>query len=103
VSVPESARKRVLVLEPDPEHAERLRALLTRAGLAPTLTTESRQLLEAFRRTPPEAVVVDAARAERDHLLSALRRDGASTPILVVTSPGSLADAVRLLRDGADD
>ena len=103
MSVPESARKRVLVLEPDPEHAERLRALLTRAGLAPTLTTESRQLLEAFRRTPPEAVVVDAARAERDHLLSALRRDGASTPILVVTSPGSLADAVRLLRDGADD
>jgi two-component system response regulator HydG len=103
VSVPESARKRVLVLEPDPAHAERLRALLARAGLAPTLTSESHQLLEAFRRTPPDAVVVDAARAERDHLLSALRRDGGTTPILLVTGPGSLADAVRLLRDGADD
>ena len=103
MSVPESARKRVLVLEPDPGHAERLRALLARAGLAPTLTQESHQLIDAFRRTPPDAVVVDASRAERDHLLSALRRDGATTPILVVTGQASLADAVRLLRDGADD
>jgi two-component system NtrC family response regulator/two-component system response regulator HydG len=67
------------------------------------LTHESHQLLEAFRKTPPDAVVVDAGRAERDHLLSALRRDGGTTPILLVTGPGSLADAVRLLRDGADD
>ena len=93
----------MLVLETDPEHAERLRALLTRAGLAPTLTTDPRQTLEAFRRTPPDAVVLDAARVERDQLLGALRRDGATTPILLVTDASGLAEAVRLLRDGADD
>jgi len=93
----------VLVLETDPEDAERLRALLTRAGLAPTLTTDPRQTLEAFRRTPPDAVVLDAARVEREQLLSALRRDGVTTPILLVTDASGLAEAVRLLREGADD
>ena len=100
---PESARKRVLVLETDPGHAERLRALLTRAGLTPTLTTDPRQTLELFRRTHPDAVVLDAARVERDQLLGALRRDGTTTPILLVADPAGLAEAVRLLRDGADD
>ena len=100
---PEAARKRVLVLESDPAHAERLRALLTRAGLAPTLTTEPRQALDLYRRTHPDAVVLDAERAEREQLLGALRRDGTTTPILIVTDPGGLAEAVRLLRDGADD
>ena len=93
----------MLVLETDPEDAERLRALLTRAGLAPTLTTDPRQTLEAFRRTPPDAVVLDAARVEREQLLSALRRDGVTTPILLVTDASGLAEAVRLLREGADD
>ena len=96
-------RKRVLVYDPDREHAERLRSLLTRAGFAPTVTAGTRQLVELHARSGADAVVVDAERAESEKLLDALRAGPPGTSILVVTDPSRLADAVRLLREGADD
>ncbi|HEX4826555.1 MAG TPA: sigma-54 dependent transcriptional regulator [Candidatus Polarisedimenticolaceae bacterium] len=95
--------KRILVLEPDRDHAERVRGILSRAGFTATLAVSARQALELLERRLHDAVLIDLDRAERERLLEAFREIARATPILLLVDAVRIAEAVRLLREGADD
>ena len=95
--------KRILVLEPDRDHAERVRGILSRAGFSATLAISGRQALELLERRLHDAVLVDLDRAERERLLEAFRETARATPVLLLVDPIRIGEAVRLLREGADD
>jgi DNA-binding NtrC family response regulator len=103
VSAPAPDRRRILVLEPDREQAERLRSVLTRSGFSATLVATGRQALEVNERQPHDAILLDLERAVKDKLFEAFRAQAPATPRLALATAGGIADAVRLMRDGADD
>jgi DNA-binding NtrC family response regulator len=96
-------QKRILVLDPDRDHAERVRSVLSRSKFQATLAVSGRQALELNERRPHDAVLLDLDRAVHDKLIEAFRKTAPSTPILLIVDPGRILDAVRLLREGADD
>ena len=96
-------QKRILVLEPEREQAERIRSILARSGFAATLVTSGRQALDTNERRPHDAVLLDLERAVREKLLDAFRTQAPTTPRLVLAAPGAIGEAVRMLREGADD
>jgi DNA-binding NtrC family response regulator len=95
--------KRILVLEPDREHAERVRGVLTRSGFSATLAISGRQAIELNKRRVHDAVVLDLDRAVREKLIEAFRESSPATPILLLVDPARIGEAIRLLRDGASD
>ena len=96
-------QKRILVLDPDRDHAERVRSVLARSKFTATLAVSGRQALELNERRPHDAVLLDLDRAVHDKLIEAFRRSAPSTPILLIVDAARILDAVRLLREGADD
>jgi DNA-binding NtrC family response regulator len=96
-------QKRILVLDPDRDHAERVRSVLARSKFTATLAVSGRQALELNERRAHDAVLLDLDRAVHDRLIEAFRRTAPSTPILLIVDPARILDAVRLLREGADD
>jgi len=95
--------KRVLVLEPDREHAERVRGVLARSGFTATLAVSARQAHELNERRPHDAILLDIDRAVRDRLLESFRESHPAIPLLLLVDAARIGEAVRLLRDGADD
>jgi len=96
-------QKRILVLDPDRDHAERVRSVLARSKFTATLAVSGRQALELNERRPHDAVLIDLDRAVHDKLIEAFRRTAPATPVLLIVDPARILDAVRLLREGADD
>jgi DNA-binding NtrC family response regulator len=96
-------QKRILVLDPDRDHAERVRSVLARSKFTVTLAVSGRQALELNERRPHDAVLLDLHRAISERLIEAFRRDAPATPILLIVDAEQVFDAVRLLREGADD
>jgi DNA-binding NtrC family response regulator len=95
--------KRILVLEPDREHAERVRGILARSGFSATLAVSGRQALELQERRAHDAVLLDMDRALRERLIEPFRESSRSAPILLLVDAVRIGEAVRLLRDGVDD
>ncbi len=96
-------QKRVLVLDPDREHAERIRSVLARSRYTATLAVSGRQAFELNERRPHDAALIDLDRAVHDRLIETFRREAPSMPILLIVDAPRILDAVRLLREGADD
>ncbi len=96
-------QKRVLVLDPDRSHAERVRSILARSKFTATIAVSARQALEINERRPHDAVLIDLDRSVSDRLIDAFRRTAPTTPILLIVDPSKILAAVRLLREGADD
>jgi DNA-binding NtrC family response regulator len=96
-------QKRILVLEPDREHAERLRGILARSGFAAILAVSGRQAIELASRRAHDAVLVDFDRAVREKLIEAFREAAPAIPVVLLVDAARIAEAVRLLRDGAAD
>jgi serine phosphatase RsbU (regulator of sigma subunit) len=66
---------------------------------------DGRQGLEEFRRSRPDAVLLDLRMPGMDGLdvLSAMVEDAPETPVVVVSGAGTMKDAVEALRRGAWD
>ena len=96
-------QKRILVLEPDREHAERLRGILARSGFTANLAVSGRQAIELASRRAHDAVLVDFDRAVREKLIEAFREAAPAIPVVLLVDAARIAEAVRLLRDGAAD
>src|SRR5437867_10736786 len=77
-------QKRILVLDPDRNHAERVRSVLARSKFHATLAVSGRQALELNERRTHDAVLIDLDRAVHDKLIEAFRRTAPATPILLI-------------------
>lgn len=96
---------RVLVIEDNEDLAFGLRNNLEIEGYEVRVAADGKAGLEAARTSRPDLVLLDLMLPRMDgfRVLKELRRDDASTPVLVLTARGEEADKVRGLRLGADD
>jgi DNA-binding response OmpR family regulator len=96
---------RLLLVEDNPQLGELVTAGLTREGFAVDWRRDVEAALEARALAAYDAILLDLGLPDHDglELLKRLRREGDSTPVLVLTARGELGDRVRGLDLGADD
>ena len=96
---------RILLIEDNRDLAFGLRNNLEIEGYEVAQAEDGRTGLRVFAESRPDLVILDLMLPELDgfRVLRALRREGHSTPVLLLTARGEEADKVRGLRMGADD
>ena len=87
-------QKRILVLEPDREHAERLRGILARSGFTANLAVSGRQAIELASRRAHDAVLVDFDRAVREKLIEAFREAAPAIPVVLLVDAANLFGSI---------
>jgi len=95
----------ILLIEDEQGLAEEIRAALTDAGCAVTLAPDFNAGLAAARTRSAAALVVDRMLHGHDGLalVETIRREGDTTPVLVVSALSSVDDRIRGLKAGGDD
>lgn len=96
---------RILVIEDDQLVADLMRNVLIDDGYAVDIACGGEDGRQRAMATPYDAIVLDLELPDRNGLavLQDLRREGATTPIVVATAYDTNADVVRALDAGADD
>jgi DNA-binding response OmpR family regulator len=96
---------RLLIVEDEARLAEILRAALARAGFAVDAVGLSDDARAALATNPYDAAILDLGLPDGDgiNLLSKMRSEGNSMPVLVLTARDAVEDRVRGLDTGADD
>jgi two-component system OmpR family response regulator len=96
---------RVLLVEDDPAIGAFVARALREQGYGVDEARDGIEGLALAREQQYDAAVVDVMLPGRDglSLVQQLRRDGVSTPVLVLTAKRSVDDRVRGLQIGADD
>ncbi len=95
----------ILVVEDDPEIAETIIEELRRHGYAPSHAATGGQAMTCIERAAFDLMIIDRMLPETDGLsiIESLRKENASTPILIISALGEVEDRVDGLRTGADD
>lgn len=96
---------RILIVEDNADLAFGLRTNLEVQGYSVDVAETGPAGLEAATNSGPDLIILDLMLPGMDGLevLRALRRDGASMPVLILTAKGNEIDKVNGLRLGADD
>lgn len=96
---------RILVVEDDEVAADYVRKGLMEAGHVVDLAGDGELGLEMAKATDYDALVLDRMLPKRDglSLLSVLREDGDTTPVLILSALGEVDHRVEGLRAGGDD
>lgn len=96
---------RILVVEDDEIAAEYVRKGLMEAGHVVDLASDGDMGLEMARAADYDALILDRMMPKMDGLemLAALREDGDSTPVLILSALGEVDQKVEGLRAGGDD
>jgi two-component system, OmpR family, response regulator len=99
------ARRRILVIEDDPEAAEQLVDFLTTNGYQADLAVDGDDGLSRARCADYAVMVIDRMLPGIDGLavIQRLREDGIAAPALIISALGEIDDRVRGLRAGGDD
>jgi two-component system, OmpR family, response regulator len=99
------ARRRILVIEDDPETAGQLADFLSTRGYQVDLATNGNDGLRLARSAGYAVMTIDRMLPEIDGIaiIRRLRESGVSTPALIVSALGEVDDRVRGLRSGGDD
>ena len=98
-------RRRILVVEDDPETAGQLVDSLATSGYQADLAVNGGDALNRGRSTDYAVMTVDRMLPDIDGLdvIRHLRNDGIVTPALIISALGEIDDRVRGLRAGGDD
>jgi two-component system OmpR family response regulator len=98
-------RRRVLVIEDDPEMAEQLVDTLATNGYQVDLAIDGNEGLSRGRSVDYAVMTIDHMLPGIDGIsvIRRLREDGIVTPVLIIRALGEIDDRVRGLRDGGDD
>jgi two-component system, OmpR family, response regulator len=96
---------RALVVEDDETIADFVMRGLREASFAVDRAPDGEAGLAAARAQPYDVAIVDLMLPKRDglSLIEALRRDGVTTPVLILSARRSVDDRVRGLQAGGDD
>jgi two-component system, OmpR family, response regulator len=99
------ARRRILVIEDDPETAEQLVDFLETQGYATDLAADGNEGLRLAQSEAYAVIVIDRMLPGIDGIavIRRLRETGTVTPALIVSALGEVDDRVRGLRAGGDD
>jgi two-component system OmpR family response regulator len=99
------ARRRILVIEDDPETAEQLVDFLETRGYAADLAVDGNEGLRLAQSALYAVIVIDRMLPGMDGIavIRRLREAGTVTPALIVSALGEVDDRVRGLRAGGDD
>jgi DNA-binding response OmpR family regulator len=95
----------VLLVEDDRSLREFLRKALREDGTTADEAATGEAALHAVRERPYDCIILDVMLPGRDgfEVLAALRTQGVTTPILMLTARSELSHRVRGLEGGADD
>src|SRR5216683_6980352 len=98
-------RRRVLVIEDDPETADQLVESLATSGYQVDLAVNGDEGLRRGRSAEYAVMTIDRMLPGIDGIaiIRRLREDGVVTPALIVSALGEVDDRVRGLRAGGDD
>ena len=98
-------RRRILVVEDDPETAGQLVDALTKNGYQVDLAANGNDALRLGRSTEYAVMVMDRMLPDIDGLavMKNLREGGIVAPVLIISALGEIDDRVRGLRAGGDD
>jgi two-component system OmpR family response regulator len=99
------ARRRILVVEDDPETAGQLVDSLTANGYRVDLAASGNDGLSRARSNEYAVITMDRMLPDLDGItvMQRLRQRGIATPILIISALGEIDDRVRGLRAGGDD
>lgn len=99
------ARRRILVVEDDPETASQLEESLAMNGYQVDLATNGNEALSRGLSTDYMVITIDRMLPDIDGVavMRQLRQKGIATPVLIVSALGEIDDRVRGLRAGGDD
>jgi len=98
-------RRRILIVEDDPETAGQLVDALTKNGYQVDLAANGNDALRLGRSTEYAVMMMDRMLPDIDGLavMRNLREDGVVVPVLIISALGEIDDRVRGLRAGGDD
>ncbi len=96
---------RILVVEDDNKIGAFLKKGLREAGYAVDLARDGEKGLDLFSTLPYDAAVVDLMLPKLDGLsiIETIRRQGNTTPVLILSAKRSVDDRIRGLQHGGDD
>src|SRR5579871_5212273 len=99
------ARRRVLVIEDDPETADQLVESLATNGYQVDLAASGEEGLARGRAAEYAVMTIDRMLPGLDGIaiIRQLREEGITTPALIISALGEVDDRVRGLRAGGDD
>lgn len=105
MSSSEAGRGRVLVVEDNGDLAYGLQNNLEIEGYEVILASDGQEGLRRARTEAPDLIVLDLTLPELNgyRVLQALRREGSTVPVLILTARGAETDKVLGFRLGADD
>jgi two-component system, OmpR family, response regulator len=100
-----AGRRRILVVEDDPETAEQLVESLATSGYQVDLAVDGHDGLSRGRCADYAVMTIDRMLPGMDgiSIIRRLREDGIATPALIISALGEIDDRVRGLRAGGDD
>ena len=98
-------RRRILVIEDDPETAGQLVDSLTADGYGVDLAVNGNDALRHARSADYAVMTIDRMLPDLDGIavMRRLRDEGVVTPVLIISALGEIDDRVRGLRAGGDD
>ena len=96
---------KLLLIEDDASMQAALQRALSRRGMEVVGCTDGRQALGQWSAAQPDVVVLDLSLPGLDGLqvLEQARRQGHTTPVLILTARGTVGDRIIGLNTGADD
>ncbi|HVD81033.1 MAG TPA: response regulator transcription factor [Propionibacteriaceae bacterium] len=96
---------RVLIVEDEPKLASLLRKGLTAQGLAADIASDGDEAMYMATATSYDAITLDVMLPDTDGftLCREFRRNGVTTPVLMITALDTIHDRVTGLDSGADD
>ena len=99
------ARRRILVVEDDPETAGQIVESLTANGYQVDIAVNGNDAVNRGRSESYAVMTIDRMLPDLDGIavMQQLRQDGIATPVLIVSALGEIDDRVRGLRAGGDD
>jgi len=96
---------RLLLIEDNERFAALLKQGLASAGFSVDVLTTAQEANTALETGRWDVIVLDRGLPDGDgiEVLTKMRREGDSTPVLILTAHGNLKDRVNGLQSGADD
>ena len=97
--------ERILVIDDDQRIQRALKRLFEPEGYHVDVSGDGKSALDAFRRAPPTAIILDLRLPEIPgvDVCREIRRRSSSAPIVILSAAVDVRDKVLLLELGADD
>lgn len=98
-------KKRILVVDDEPDHCELVRRILEKAGYEVEVAYDGSECLKKVRANPPDAIVLDVVMPETDgHAVCKLLKQDRKycrIPIMILTAETTSITSTRFTRDQA--